>query len=78
VYTRLLALRDVSAFARVAYLALYNVVYVVPLAVVLVVYGLTLHRVALGERGARVLKGVSGAILVVLGLVLVTAPELLG
>jgi hypothetical protein len=78
VYTRMLALREVSALARVAYLALYNVVYVVPLAAVLIVYGLTLHRVALGERGARVLKGVSGAILVVLGVVLVTAPQLLG
>lgn len=78
VYTRVLSLREISGAARVGYLALYNVAYVVPLAVVLAAYGLTLHRFALGESGAKVLKAVSGLVLVLLGAVLVAAPELLG
>jgi len=78
VYTRILSLRgDLSSGARYAYLALYNVAYVVPLALILVVYTLTLHRLTLSERGAKVLKSISGVLLVVFGLIFVLAPELL-
>ncbi|MCC6551672.1 MAG: hypothetical protein IT372_01455 [Polyangiaceae bacterium] len=78
VYTRILSLReDVSPGARYAYLALYNVAYVVPLAAIVVVYALTLHRLTLTERGAKALKAVSGALLVGFGAVFVAAPELL-
>jgi hypothetical protein len=77
IYTRVLSLREMSAGARYGYLALYNLVYVIPLAGIVVVYALTLHRVALGERGAKVLKAVSGTLLVLSGLVFVFRPELL-
>ncbi|MEB2310415.1 MAG: NrdH-redoxin [Sorangiineae bacterium] len=78
IYTRILALRtDLTLGARYGYLVLYNVAYVVPLAVIVVVYALTLHRFALEERGARVLKGVSGALLVGFGLLFILAPGLL-
>ncbi len=77
IYTRVLSLREMSAGARYGYLALYNLVYVIPLAAIVVVYALTLHRLALGERGAKVLKAVSGTLLVLSGLVFVFRPELL-
>lgn len=77
VYTRILSLRELSPGARYAYLALYNLAYVVPLALVVVVYALTMHRLALSERGAKVLKGVSGMLLVLSGLVFVLRPEVL-
>jgi hypothetical protein len=77
IYTRILTLRDMSDLARYGFLALYNVAYVVPLALIVVVYAATLHRVVLKERGAKVLKGVSGALLVAFGLLLVLAPDAL-
>lgn len=79
VFTRVLSLREqLSNFARVGYLVLYNVAYVIPLAVIVLVYTLTLHRLTLTERGAKALKGVSGALLVVFGGVFMLAPQLLG
>ncbi len=74
IYTRLLAQRG---GARAAWLALYNVAYVVPLATVVGVYALTLHRLALGERGAKVLKAISGTLLVLFGVAFIAAPNLL-
>lgn len=79
VYTRILTLRgDLTWPSRYAYLALYNAAYVVPLACVVLVYALTLHRLALGERGAKVLKAISGALLVGFGLLFALAPQVLG
>jgi len=78
VYTRILSLRrDLSSAARYAYLALYNVAYVIPLAAIVLAYAATLHRLALTERRAKVLKGVSGALLVTFGVLFVVAPATL-
>ncbi len=78
VFTRVLALRgELSGAARFGYLALYNVAYVVPLALIVGVYALTLHRLTLTERGAKALKAVSGALLVSFGLLFVLAPQIL-
>ena len=79
VYTRILSLRaDVGPAARYAYLALYNAVYIVPLGVIVAIYAATLHRLVLHERGAKVLKGVSGVLLVAFGLAFVFFPDALG
>jgi thiol-disulfide isomerase/thioredoxin len=70
-YTRVLALRvELAPWQRTGWVALYNVFYVVPLGLVVVAWALTLHRFVLAERGARILKGVSGALLVVSGVAL--------
>ena len=61
VYTRILSLRhELGAPARYGYLALYNLAYIVPLAAIVAVYAATVHRITLSERGAKILKGVSG------------------
>jgi hypothetical protein len=78
VYTRMLSLRsELSDAARLGYIALYNVAYVVPLAVIVLVYAGTLHRLVLGKRGAKILKGVSGVLLVLFGILLIAAPDAL-
>jgi hypothetical protein len=78
VYTRVLSLRvDLGPWRRAAYLALYNVAYVVPLAAIVAVFVLTLRRLVLSERGARILKGISGALLVGFGALFLLAPGLL-
>lgn len=79
VFTRVLSLREeLSSLTRVGYLVLYNIAYVVPLAVIVIVYALTLHRLTLTERGAKALKAVSGTLLVVFGGLFMVAPEILG
>ena len=79
VYTRVLSLRDdLSAAGRYAYLALYNVAYVIPLAAIVLVYAVTMRRLTLSEKRAKVLKAISGALLVLFGLVFVLAPQVLG
>ncbi len=78
VYTRILALRaDLGGVERYAYLALYNLAYILPLATILVVYALTLHRLTLNEAGARILKGLSGVLLLIFGILFIFAPRIL-
>jgi len=63
---------------RYAYLALYNLAYVVPLGLVVVVYAITLHRLTLTERGAKVLKTISGVLLTCFGILFLLKPEVFG
>lgn len=62
---------------RVGYLALYNVVYVLPLAAIVVVFVVTLGSRKLQEREGRALKLLSGVMMLGLGAALLFAPGLL-
>lgn len=50
VYTRVLTLRGYSSAERYAYLVLYNATYVVPLALIVGVYAVTMHRLTFSVR----------------------------
>jgi hypothetical protein len=79
VYTRVLTLQPgVGPAGRYAYLALYNLAYVVPLGLVVVVYAITLHRLTLTEPGAKVLKTISGVLLTCFGILFLLKPEVFG
>ncbi len=75
VYTRILTLGEPSAVARYFYLALYNLVYVLPLAAIVLVFVRTLGARKLGEREGRLLKLLSGTMMLELGVLLLVAPE---
>lgn len=77
VYTRILTLHDLPNAARYAYLALYNSVYVIPLLLVVIVFVVTLGSRKLQEGEGRTLKLISGLMMAGMGIVLITAPELL-
>jgi len=77
IYTRILALRGLSTGARFGYLALYNVAYVVPLVTVVSVFVVLKRKLVMTDRIARVLKGVSGFLLVTFGALFLLAPDLL-
>ena len=77
VYTRILTLRGLQAFDYYLWLALYNVVYVVPLATIVLVFTYTLGGRKLQESEGRLLKLVSGNMMLGLGLALLFAPEML-
>ncbi|HVK13979.1 MAG TPA: hypothetical protein VM597_34875 [Gemmataceae bacterium] len=77
VYTRVLTLRELSPAAYYGYLVLYNVVYVTPLFLIVVGFSLTLSSHKLTEGQGRVLKLVSGLMMLALGVILVLDPALL-
>ena len=75
VYTRLLTLQDLGPAAHYLYLALYNGVYVIPLAVIVGVFAFTLGARKLSAREGRLLKLMSGLMMLQLGMLLVLAPD---
>jgi cytochrome c biogenesis protein CcdA len=77
IYTKVLADREPSTLVRYAYMALYNLVYVVPLAVIVGLFTATLGHFRLTEKHGKALKLVSGAVMLVLGLIMLIKPELL-
>lgn len=77
VYTRILTLRGLSPAGYYLYLAAYNLMYVVPLAVIVGVFTVTLGNRKLTEWEGRVLKLLSGVMMLMLGLVILLKPTLL-
>ncbi len=75
VYTRLLTLQDLSPASHYLYLALYNLVYVIPLAIIVGVFAFTVGARRLSEREGRLLKLMSGLMMLELGALLVLAPD---
>ena len=77
-YGRVLSSRPgLGVGERLAYVALYCTFYVVPLAVIVGVFAVTLRRLVLSERAARALKGVAGTLLVAFGAGLTWASALI-
>ncbi len=77
VFTRILTLSNLSAVTYYLYLLLYNTVYVIPLFVIVLGFTLTLGKRQLSEWHGRVLKLISGTMMLGLGGFLLVAPELL-
>ncbi|AEI67113.1 hypothetical protein [Corallococcus macrosporus] len=77
VYTQVLAMRDLPPWRYYAYLALYNVAYMLDDAVMLGVAVVTLSQRKLQERAGRWLKLLSGGVMLTLGLLLLLWPRAL-
>jgi uncharacterized membrane protein HdeD (DUF308 family) len=75
VYTRALTLRELPAASYYGYLVLYNAIYVIPLALIVLGFTFTLGSRKLQEHEGRFLKLLSGSMMLLLGLILVLRPE---
>jgi len=75
IYTRVLSIQKIGTAAKYGYMALYNIYYVIPLVLIVALFMLSMQKFRLEERHARVLKLVSGILMLVLGLFLVFKPE---
>ena len=75
VYTRLLSMSELSSTGRYLYLALYNFIYVIPLALIVLVFVRSMGARKLTEREGRLLKLLSGTMMLELGALLLLAPE---
>jgi hypothetical protein len=76
-FTRVLTMHEVSDFARYLYLALYNVVYVIPLLGIATAFLIAFRSRKLQEREGRTLKLLSGLMMLGLGLALLLIPQAL-
>jgi thiol-disulfide isomerase/thioredoxin len=77
VYTRALTLANLESWQHYAWLAVYNVIYVLPLLAIVIVFTRTMGARKLTESEGRILKLVSGFMMLGFGLVLLFAPNLL-
>ncbi|MHB8844530.1 MAG: glutaredoxin family protein [Nitrospirota bacterium] len=77
VYTRVLTLHKLTMAQYYQYLVLYNIVYVLPLALIVAVITATLGARKLTEWQGRQLKLISGLMMLSLGIVLIVNPALL-
>ncbi len=75
VFTRVLTLRVQTPLQHYLYLALYNVVYVLPLLAIVAGFVFALGSHKLSERQGRLLKLVSGLMMGSLGMLLMLAPQ---
>lgn len=74
-YTAVLAQQDLAPAAHYAYLGLYIVGYIADDSLMVGVAVAALGSGRLGERGGRLLKGLSGAVMLALGAVLLLRPQ---
>jgi hypothetical protein len=75
VFTRVLTLQDLSQAAHYGYVALYCLVYVMPLSIIVLLFLRTLGRRKLQAHEGRALKLLSGLMMLGLGITLVLAPQ---
>jgi thiol-disulfide isomerase/thioredoxin len=76
VFTRVLTLNSLPSFQYYFYLFFYNVIYVIPLGVVVLIFAITLGSKKLTEWQGQVLKLISGLMMLGLGAVLLINPDL--
>jgi hypothetical protein len=78
IYTRVLTLHALATPLYYAYLAVYNVIYVIPLLLIVIFFAVKFGSRKLSEAEGRMLKLISGVMMLLLGILLVAAPDLLG
>jgi thiol-disulfide isomerase/thioredoxin len=76
VFTRVLTLKDLTEFTYYFYLVVYNVIYVIPLAFIVLFFSVTLGGKKLTEWQGKVLKLISGLMMLGLGFVLLIDPSI--
>jgi hypothetical protein len=77
IYTTVLTTYSLSGFEYYMYLFFYNIIYVIPLLIIVAIVVITLGRWKLSEFQGRMLKLFSGIMIASLGLVLILNPSML-
>jgi len=77
IYTEILSSYNLPMIIHILYLILYNVIYVIPLAAIVLAFAFALGGRRLTEYQARVLKLVSGWLILVLALTVLLNPAML-
>ncbi len=67
-----------SSLSYYLYLFFYNFVYVIPLIVIITLFGYTFKGKQISERQMQIIKFIGGLIMILLGLILLINPSLIG
>lgn len=78
IYTGILSAKLLGTVSYCAYLLLYNLVYVLPLAVVITIFGYTFHGRQIDQRQMQIIKFIGGLIMILLGIILLVNPGMIG
>jgi thiol-disulfide isomerase/thioredoxin len=76
VFTRVLTLNNLQTLQYYLYLIFYNVIYVIPLGIVVLIFAITLGSKKMTEWQGQVLKLISGLMMLGLGAILLINPDL--
>lgn len=74
IYTSVLSMHDLPDIERYMYLVFYNIVYVIPLAIIVIVFSATMGKRKLTEKEGQTLKLMSGIMMVGMGIMLAMDP----
>ncbi len=77
VYTDVLSSLSLNPLTYYLYLALYNLIYVLPLLTMVLIFAFTLGRMRLSEAWARRIKLISGYLMIALALAVLLSPWML-
>jgi hypothetical protein len=77
IYTRVLTLQNLPTIIYYLYLILYNLVYIFPLALIVIFFAYTMGSIKFTEFQGRILKIILGILMLTLGLILLIKEELL-
>jgi glutaredoxin len=77
IYTQALDTYSMGMASNYLYLILYNIIYIIPLLIILGIMVITLGRWKLSEFQGRILKLFAGTMILSLGIILITKPSLL-
>ncbi len=77
VYTRALTLHDLAPTTYYGYLILYNMIYIIPLMLIVIAFSVSMGSRKLSERQGRILKLISGYMMLLLGGTLLFMPQML-
>ncbi len=77
VYTRILTLRSLAIDSYYLYLLLYNLIYILPLLIIVVFFTIKLGSRKLSEKEGMVLKLLSGVMMLMLGVLIIVSPQML-
>ena len=76
-FTRILTLNNLSYLVYYSYIVLYCIVYIIPLATIVILLTATLGKKKITQKHGRILKLVSGTMMLGLALMLLINPEIL-
>ncbi len=78
IYTGILSGKVLSSFHYYLYLIFYNIIYVVPLAVIIAIFGYTFKAKQISKKQMQIIKFIGGLIMILLGIILLINPSLIG
>ena len=77
VYTGILTGKALSGLGYYLYLLFYTAVYIIPLSVIIAIFGFTFQKKTISKKQMQIIKFIGGAIMVILGIILLVNPGIL-